>query len=95
MAERTFQQVIPVYGVLKDLPLFGLSFESIVLDNLAYAMGSFDFYLDNLDYATWFAESSMGPIIGDVLVSGGRVMGGIIRAQVASGAEWKARAKAL
>ena len=53
-------------------------------------------YVDtNKDYSTWFVESSARPIIGDVLVRGGRVLGGIICAQVATGAEWKARAKAL
>ena len=74
------------------LPL-GLSFESVVLDNLAYATGSFNVYVDNnRDYATWFTESSTGPIIGDVLVSEGRVLGGIVHAQVASGAKWRLRA---
>jgi len=47
------------------------------------------------DYAAWFTESSTMPIIGDVPVSGGRVLGGVVRAQVASGAEWRLRAKAL
>jgi len=79
-----------VFGVSRDPPLIGLSFESIVMDNPAYAMGSFDAYMDtNKDYATWFVESSIGPIIGDVPVSGGKVLGGILRAQVASGAEWR------
>ena len=58
-----------------------LSFESIVIDDSAYEMGSFNAYMDtSRDYATWFAESSTGPIIGDVSVSGGRVLEGIIRA---------------
>ena len=58
--------------------------------------GSFDAYMDtNRDYATWFIESSIGPIIGDVSVSGGRVLGGIFCAQVASGVEWGVCAKAL
>ena len=47
------------------------------------------------DYATWFDESSIRPIIGDVLMSGGRLLGGIVRAQVAFGAEWRLHAKAL
>lgn len=34
------------------------------------------------DYYTWFTESFARPIIGDVPVSGGRVLGGIICAQV-------------
>ena len=37
----------------------------------------------------------MKPIIGDVPVSGGRMLGGIIHAQVAIGAEWRVRAEAL
>ena len=70
-----------VYGVPRDPPPFGLSFESIVLDDLAYVTSSFDAYVDtSRDYATWFIESFTGPIIGDVPVSGGRVLGGIIRA---------------
>ena len=87
---------MPVYGVPRDLPPHGLPFETIILYDPAYAMGSFDAYMDtNRDYSTWFAESSTGPIIGDVLVSGGRVLGGFIRAQVATRVEWKAHAKAL
>ena len=49
----------------------------------------------NRDYATWFAESSTGPIIGDVPVSGGRVLRGIIRTQEATKAEWRVHVKAL
>ena len=79
-----------VFGVSRDPPPICLSFESIVMDNPAYAMGSFDAYMDtSKDYATWFVESSTGPIIGYVPMSGGKVMGGILRAQVASGAEWR------
>ena len=47
------------------------------------------------DYATWFVESFVGPIIGDVPVSGGRVLGGIVCAQMAFRAEWSVRAEAL
>ena len=44
-------------------------------------MGSFDAYMDtSKDYTTWFVESSTGPIIGNVPVSGGGVLGGIVRA---------------
>lgn len=43
------------------------------------------------DYSTWFAKSSMRPIIGDVLVSEGRVLKGIVSAQVATGAECRRR----
>ena len=49
----------------------------------------------NRDYATWFVESFVGPIIGNVPVSGGRVLGGIVCAQMASGAEWSVRVEAL
>jgi len=85
-----------VYGVPRDPPSLGLSFKSIVLDNLAYVMGSFDAYVDtSRNYGTWLGKSSTRPINGNVLVSGGRVLGGLIRAQVASGVEWRARAEAL
>lgn len=73
-----------VYRVPRDLPPLGLSFETIVLDDPAYTASSFDAYMDtNRDYATWIAESSTGPIIRDVPVSGDRVLGDIIHAQVA------------
>ena len=62
----------------------------------SYATGSFNAYVDtNRNYATWFTESSAGPIIGDVLMSKGRVLGGSIYAQLATGAKWRAHAKAL
>ena len=61
-----------VFGVPRDPPPLGLSFKSIVLDDSAYAMGFFDAYMDtSRDYATWFVESFVGLIIGDVPVSGG------------------------
>lgn len=70
-----------VYTVTRDPPPYGLPFEVVELHNLAYAAGTFDAYMDtSRDYATWLAESSAGPIIGDVPVSGGKVLGGIIRA---------------
>ena len=85
-----------VFGVPRDPPSLNLSFESIVMDNSAYVTGSFDAYIDtSRDYANWFAESSKGPIIGDVPVSGGRVLGGIVRAQVASRAKWRLRSEAF
>ena len=85
-----------VYGVPRDLPPIGLSFESIVLDNPAYVTGPFDAYVDtSKDYATWFAESSIRYIIGDVPVSEGKVLGGIVRAQVASRVKWRAHVEAL
>ena len=96
MAERIFHQVMLIFGVRKDPPPLGLSFESIVMDNSAYTTGSFDAYVDtSKDYATWFTESSIGPIIGDVPVNGGRVLRGIVRAQVAFGAQWRLCAEDL
>ena len=92
--ERTFDQVMPVYRVPRDLTPHGLSFKAIVLDDLEYTMGAFDAYVDtSRDYSTWFAKSSVGPIIGDVPVSGGKVLEGVVRTQVAIGIEWRARAK--
>ena len=88
LAERTFHQVMLVYRVPKDPPPHGLSFEAIVLDDSGYATGAFDTYMDtSRDYFTWFVESSTRPIIGDVPVSGGRVLGGAICTRVATKAE--------
>ena len=85
---------MPVYGVPRDLPPHSLSFEAMVLDDPDYAMGAFDAHVDtSKDYSTWFIESFTRLIIGDVLMSGGRVLGGAIRAQVATEAEWRARVK--
>ena len=72
---------MPVFRVPRDPPLLGFSFKSVVIDDSTYAMGSFDAYMDtSRDYATWFVKSSIRPIIGDVPASGGRVLGGIVRA---------------
>ena len=85
MAKRNFRQVMLVFGVPKDAPPIVLLFKSTVMDYLAYTMGSFDAYVDtSIDYATWFAASSVGPIMGDITVSRGRVLGGIACAQVTS-----------
>ena len=85
-----------VYGVPRDLPPLSLSFESIILDDPAYTTSSFDAYVDtSWDYATWFVESYAWSIIGDVPVNGDRVLGGIVYSQVASGAVWRVRTKAL
>ena len=55
------------------------------MDDLAYAIGSFEgFVTEDTDYAAWFLASSAGPIIDDCTVSGGRVIGGIAHAQRAS-----------
>ena len=57
---------MPIYEVPRDLPLHGLSFEAMVLGDPDYAMGAFDAYMDtSRDYSTWFAESFVGPIIGE------------------------------
>ena len=72
---------MPVYGLLRDPPPHDFSFETIILGNPAYATGTFFAYVDmSKDYSTWFAKSFEGPIIGDVTVSGGKVLGGIVRA---------------
>ena len=45
-----------VYGVPKDPPPYGLSFEAMVLDDPDYATSAFDAYVDtSKDYSTWFA----------------------------------------
>ena len=96
MEETTFHQVMLVFGVPRDAPPLILSFESIVMENSAYAMGSFYAYMNtSRHYATWFAESSTRPIIGDVPMIRSRVLRGIIHAQVAYGAEWRLHAEAL
>ena len=72
---------MPVFRVPRDPPLLGFSFEFVVIDDSTYAMGSFDAYMDtSRDYAIWFTECLVGPIIGDVPVSGGRVLKGIVHA---------------
>ena len=81
--------------VPKDPPPHDLSFETMVLGDLAYVTGSFNAYVDmSRDYSTWFVESSARPIIGDVLMSGGRVLGGNVHAQVATRVEWRAHVEA-
>ena len=53
-----------VFGVPRDPSPLGLSFESIVIDDPVYAMGSFDAYVDTgRDYATWFTKSFTGLIL--------------------------------
>lgn len=46
LAERTFHQVMPVYGVPKDPSPHDLSFKAMVLDDPDYAMGAFNAYMD-------------------------------------------------
>ena len=60
------------------------------MDDPEYAVGAFDAYVDmSRDYSTWFVESSVGPIISDVPVRGGRVLGGVVSTQVATRVEWR------
>ena len=55
LAKKTFHQVLPIYEVPWDLPPHSLSFKAMVLDDLDYAMGTFDAYVDtSKDYSTWF-----------------------------------------
>ena len=85
-----------VYGVFKDPPPHGLSFETIVLDDLEYVVGAFGAYVDtSRNYSTWFAESSTRLIIKDVPVSRGKVLGGAVRAQVATRVKWRTRAETV
>ena len=85
---------MPAYGVPRDLPPHDFSFKAMVLDDLDYATGAFDAYVDtNRDYSTWFVESFARPVIGDIPMSGGRVLGGIVRTQVATEAKWRAHAE--
>ena len=43
---------MPVFGIPRDPPPLGLSFESIAAENLDYATGSFDAYVDtSINYA--------------------------------------------
>lgn len=87
---------MPIYEVPKDLPPHGLSFEAIVLDDLDYTTGASNAYVDtSRDYSTWFVESFVGPIIEDVPVSGGRVLGGVVRAHVATRIEWRVHAEII
>ena len=87
---------MPIYGVPRDLPSHGFPFEAIILDDPEYAVGAFDAYMDtSRDYSTWFAESSTRLIIKDVPVSRGKVLGGAVRAQVATRVKWRTRAETV
>jgi len=47
----------------------------MILKDLAYAIGSFKgLLISAIDYATWFLKLSIGTIIDDCPVSGGRVI---------------------
>lgn len=85
---------MPIYRVPRDPPSHGLSIKAMVLDDPDYVTSAFDAYVDmSRDYSTWFIESSIGPIIGDVPASGGKVLKGTICAQVATGVEWRVHAE--
>ena len=50
---KTFYQVMLVYGVPRDPPTHGLSFEAMVMGDPDYATGAFDAYVDmSRDYST-------------------------------------------
>ena len=50
MAERTFHQVMPTFRVPKDPPL-EISCPEVIVDDLAYAIGSFEgFLIKDTDY---------------------------------------------
>jgi len=64
LVERTFHQVMSVFGVPRDPPPLGLSFEFIVIGDLAYTTSSFNANVDtSKDYAIWFAKSSTGLLL--------------------------------
>ena len=46
LAERTFHQVMPVYGMARDPPPHSLSFKAMVMGDLDYAIGVFNAYVD-------------------------------------------------
>ena len=53
LTRKTFYQVMPVYGVPRDPPTHGLSFEAMVMGDPDYATGAFDAYVDtSRDYST-------------------------------------------
>jgi len=50
----------------------------VILDNPNYTTGSFEYFVkEDIDYFTWFLQSSTGPIMDDCPVSGGKVLNGI------------------
>ena len=68
----------------------------MIVDDLAYVLGSSKgFMTKDTDYSTWFLALSVGPIINDCPVSGGRVLGGIARAWRASKARLGSHIEAL
>ena len=72
---------MPAFRVPRDPP-HQISCPNMILDDPAYAIGSFEGFLTvATDYATWFLESSIEFIIDDCLVSGGRLLRGIAYAQ--------------
>ena len=83
MVERTYPQVMPVFGVPRD-PLQEHSCSKMILDNPNYTTGSFDgFITEDTDYFTWFLQSLARPVMDDCPVSGGKVVDGKARARQA------------
>lgn len=77
MVEMTFHQVMSVFKVPRDPPP-KISYPAMIMDNPAYAIGSFKGFLTvTIDYATWFLESSDGPITDNFLLNRGKVLGRI------------------
>lgn len=86
---------MPVFKVPKDPPP-QRSCPEIILDDLAYAIGSSKgFLIVATNYATWFLESSARPIIDDCPISGGRVLGGIARTRQVSKAQLRLHVETL
>lgn len=66
------------------------------MDDPAYVIGSFEgIMIKDMDYAAWFLALSIGAIINDYPVSGGRVLRGIARARRASKAHLGLHTEAL
>ena len=66
------------------------------MDDLDYTIGSFDSFIkEDIDYFTWFLQSSVGPIMGDFPISGGKVLDGIARARWALEAHLRLRVDTL
>ena len=77
LAEKTYDQVMPVFRVPRDPPQEILCFE-VILDDPDYTTSSFKYFItEDTDYFTWFLQSSTELVMDDCPMSGGRVLGGI------------------
>lgn len=95
MVERTFHQVMLTFRVPRDPPL-EISYPKVIVDDPAYATGSFEgFLIEDTNYAAWFLVSLAGPIINVCPLSGGRALGGITHAQRALEAHLGSHVEAL